>query len=79
MPSKRMSAAVLIVLAMLTLLLASPVSAQRPAGGVPGPVAGTKITEAYARLIAHDAFFWAWPMVNVYTAASPSKTCPSRT
>jgi hypothetical protein len=33
---------------------------------VPGPVAGTKITEQYARLIARDAFFWAWPMVNVY-------------
>ena len=27
---------------------------------------GTKITEAYARLVARDAYFWAWPMVNVY-------------
>src|SRR5215475_4965294 len=32
----------------------------------PGPVAGTKITEDYARMVARDAYFWAWPMVNVY-------------
>jgi hypothetical protein len=31
-----------------------------------GPVAGTRITEAYARLVARDAYFWAWPMVNMY-------------
>jgi len=30
-----------------------------------GPVAGTKITEAYARLVARDAYFWAWPLVNM--------------
>ena len=66
MPSKRMSAAVLTVLAMLTLLLVSPAQAERPADGVPGPMTGTKITESYARLVARDAFFWAWPLVNVY-------------
>src|SRR5262245_5533418 len=31
-----------------------------------GLIPGTKITEAYARLVARDAYFWAWPMVNVY-------------
>ena len=31
----------------------------------PGPDANTKITEPYARMVARDAFFWAWPMVNV--------------
>src|SRR5262245_24623531 len=31
-----------------------------------GPVGGTKITEDYARQVARDAVFWAWPMVNVY-------------
>src|SRR5215471_3336941 len=31
-----------------------------------GPVSGTKITEEYARLVARDAYFWAWPLVNVY-------------
>jgi hypothetical protein len=32
-----------------------------------GPVAGTKITEEYATLVGRDAFFWAWPLVNVYS------------
>src|SRR5262245_10205433 len=31
-----------------------------------GPVSGTKITEEYARHVARDAVFWAWPLVNVY-------------
>lgn len=25
-----------------------------------------KITECYARHVARDAYFWAWPMVNIY-------------
>ena len=33
---------------------------------VPGPVPGTRITEAYARLLARDAYFCAWPMANIY-------------
>ena len=33
------------------------------------PVAGTKITEAYAALVARDAFLWGWPLVNVYNRA----------
>jgi hypothetical protein len=33
---------------------------------VPGPVPGTRLTEAYARLLARDAYFWAWPMANIY-------------
>jgi hypothetical protein len=32
----------------------------------PGPDARVKITEAYARLVARDAYLWAWPMVNIY-------------
>jgi hypothetical protein len=32
----------------------------------PGPDTSIKITEEYARLVAQDAFFWAWPMVNIY-------------
>jgi hypothetical protein len=32
----------------------------------PGPVPGTKITPAYAAHVARDAYFWAWPMVNLY-------------
>lgn len=32
-----------------------------------GPAAGTKITEAYAAHVARDAYFWAWPLVNMYS------------
>jgi hypothetical protein len=32
----------------------------------PGPVPGTKITEEYAKLVARNAYFWAWPLVNVH-------------
>jgi hypothetical protein len=33
----------------------------------PGPMQATKITEQYAALVGRDAFFWTWPMVNVYS------------
>jgi hypothetical protein len=37
------------------------------ARGMPtGPDTRVKITEAYARMVARQAYFWAWPMVNVY-------------
>ena len=31
-----------------------------------GPDVRVKITEEYARLVGCDAYFWTWPMVNVY-------------
>jgi hypothetical protein len=31
-----------------------------------GPVTKVKLTETYADLAARDAYFWAWPMVNMY-------------
>src|SRR5262245_5494619 len=43
---------------------------------VPGPVAGTKITEAYARMVARDAYFWAWPMINIYNKRLAYKQVP---
>ena len=39
---------------------------QTARGAAPGPVPGTRITEAYARMLARDAYFWAWPMANIY-------------
>ncbi len=33
---------------------------------IPGPVPGTRLTEAYVREIARFAYVFAWPMVNVY-------------
>jgi hypothetical protein len=32
----------------------------------PGPDASVKITEDYAAHVARDAFFWAWPLINIY-------------
>ncbi|AWY44326.1 DUF1214 domain-containing protein [Pseudomonas putida] len=31
-----------------------------------GPDARVKVTEQYARMVARDAYFWGWPMVNIY-------------
>jgi hypothetical protein len=33
---------------------------------VSGPVAGTRMSEAYARALARVVYVWAWPMINVY-------------
>ena len=46
---------------------------------VPGPVAGTRISEAYARTVAREAYFWAWPMVNVYNRRLAFKQAPAPT
>ena len=31
-----------------------------------GPDTRVKMTEAYAKLVARDAYFWAWPLVNIF-------------
>ncbi|WP_297354494.1 DUF1254 domain-containing protein [Paraburkholderia sp.] len=63
------------VTAAVLASLASPILARAPSGSqaqaatvlsVPGPVPGYAISEAYARLVARQTYFWAWPMVNVY-------------
>lgn len=33
---------------------------------VPGPVPGTRMTEEYVRMVGRDAYFWSWPLVNLY-------------
>lgn len=33
---------------------------------IPGPDLNVKITPEYAALVARQAYFWAWPMVNIY-------------
>jgi hypothetical protein len=33
---------------------------------IPGPVPGTRLTEAYVTQVGRSAYFWAWPMVNIY-------------
>jgi hypothetical protein len=43
---------------------------------VPGPDTLVKITEEYAKLVAKDAYFWAWPMVNIYNRRLAFKQAP---
>src|SRR6185295_8981564 len=35
-----------------------------------------KLSEGYARLLARETFFWAWPMVNVYNRRLAFKDVP---
>ena len=42
-------------------------SMKSSANGVPGPIPGTKMTEEYIRLVGRDAYFWGWPLVNIYS------------
>src|SRR5262252_4115578 len=42
----------------------------------PGPDTSVKITEGYARMVARDAYFWAWPMINIYNRRLAFAQCP---
>ena len=68
---------------LATIGLAAPAHAQSvpPSPGwaramPPGPDARVKITEAYASHVARDAYFWAWPMINVYNRRLAFKDVP---
>nr|WP_222859009.1 DUF1254 domain-containing protein [Paraburkholderia phenoliruptrix] len=41
-----------------------------------GPDASVRITESYARMVARDTYFWAWPMVNIYNRRLAFKQAP---
>ena len=41
-----------------------------------GPDSQVKITAGYARLVARTAYFWAWPMVNIYNRRLAFDQCP---
>lgn len=45
---------------------AAPMSPDWASALPAGPDASVKITEAYAAHVARDAYFWSWPMVNIY-------------
>jgi len=51
---------------MSALVEMLPSQTSRTAADIPGPVAGTRMTEEYVRMIGRDAYFWGWPMVNLY-------------
>ncbi|MFO0844557.1 MAG: DUF1254 domain-containing protein [Gemmataceae bacterium] len=42
----------------------------------PGPVSGTRLTEAYVRHVAKSAYLWAWPMVNIHARHAAYKDLP---
>jgi hypothetical protein len=47
------------------------------AGALPnGPDMRVKVTEEYAKLVARDAYFWAWPLVNIYNKRLAFKDVP---
>ena len=40
------------------------------------PATPTKMTESYARMVARNAYFWAWPMVNIYNRRLAFQAAP---
>jgi len=68
----------------LTAALPSLAAAQAPLSPSPnwnaalagGPDARLKITEAYARLVARDAYFWGWAMTNIHNRRLAFAQCP---
>src|SRR5512132_3882209 len=75
MQTRKVLLATAATIALLGLFSAAqaqvPVSPISPSPGwvralPPGPDTRVKITEEYAKLVARDAYFWAWPMVNIY-------------
>jgi hypothetical protein len=51
--------------ALVAGLLALPLPGQEPKTP-PGPVPGTRMTEAYVRQLAQSSYLWGWPMANVH-------------
>ncbi|NUU37825.1 DUF1254 domain-containing protein [Pseudomonas sp. C2B4] len=82
--SRTILLALLLGIAALLSTATPAVLAQTEAASVqaitapPGPDANTRITESYARLVARDAWFWAWPMVNVYNRRLVSAKAPDQ-
>lgn len=68
------------IVCFTTLVQAEPQSLQPSPGwdnAMPsGPDTRVKNTEAYAALVARDAYFWAWPLVNIYNRRLAFKEVP---
>ncbi len=70
--SMKTSAAITLALGLLLCATANAQVAPIPATpnwnrAMPnGPDVRVKITEEYAKLVGRDAYFWTWPMVNIY-------------
>lgn len=61
-----------------TALWATPGYAADTATAKPvaGPMADTKVTEAYVRMMAREAYFWGWPMANIFNRRQAFKDLP---
>jgi hypothetical protein len=60
-----------------TPVYAAQATAAAPAASaVSGPVAGTKVTEPYVRMMAREAYFWGWPMANIFNRRQAFKNLP---
>jgi len=55
---------------------ASPAPSPTTGEKLPGPVPGTRLTEGYAAQVARTAYFWAWPMANIYNRVETFKKLP---
>jgi hypothetical protein len=71
MVSLRISMTASLFVATIACAPFAEAQSQQPAPGwakamPPGPDTRVKITEEYARLVGRDAYFWAWPMVNMF-------------
>jgi len=42
----------------------------------PGPDTSVEVTEPYATMVARSAYFWAWPLVNIYNRRLAFKDVP---
>ncbi|QGZ56053.1 DUF1214 domain-containing protein [Paraburkholderia acidiphila] len=73
-----------VSLASVTTSAGAPV-ALNAASGTPGrlaalppaPDSNARITEAYARMVARQAYFWGWPLVNIYNRRLAFEQAPA--
>jgi hypothetical protein len=67
----------LLLASLATMPSAGALAASAAAPVLQGPVPGTRLTDAYARMVARDLYFWAWPMVNLYNRRLVMTQVPS--
>jgi hypothetical protein len=55
----------------------APILASRVPGAIPtGPAPGSRLTQEFVREIGRFAYFWAWPLVNVFNRYNSFKRLP---
>src|ERR1700756_5973079 len=65
------------ILATAALVGAMAAQAQNPpAAQILGPEADVKVTESYVRMMAREAYFWGWPLANIFNRRQKFKDLP---